>query len=78
MVLINKEHLSVESYNWAYAAILNALTNPELAVKQAKIASSIQTKARIVKSLDLKLLFCKKCKEFHYEKTRKSHRAILR
>ncbi len=24
------------------------------------------------------IIYCKKCKEFHYEKTRKSHRAILR
>jgi len=62
--MVNKRLFESESNNWAKLAMSNALTYPEIANIQADIASSIQKKTRANKSLELKLLYCKKCKKF--------------
>ena len=45
-------------------AISNARSNPNLAQRQAKLARRISTHHRIIMPYELRINFCKKCKNF--------------
>ncbi len=45
-------------------AVSNARTNPKLAQRQASLAKKLSTKYRIRMPYDIRINFCKKCKQF--------------
>ncbi len=48
----------------AMAAMKNLEVDPELAELQARLAQKIRLKARVRQPYELRILFCKKCKDF--------------
>ena len=45
-------------------AISNSVSDPQLASRQATLAKKISTKYRISMPYEMKMVFCKKCKQF--------------
>lgn len=62
--MADKWVLAGEISAWARASVATLRSDPELAEKQAKMAISLQKKARLKKPYELKLLFCRRCKRF--------------
>jgi ribonuclease P protein subunit RPR2 len=49
---------------WTYAAARSLESDPSLAEKQAQNARKLRLRSRVRSPYELKLLFCRKCKEF--------------
>ena len=57
---IAKERMQILFEN----AISNSRANPELAQRQAQLAKKLSTKYRIQMPYEIRMSFCKKCKNF--------------
>jgi ribonuclease P protein subunit RPR2 len=53
-----------EIERWVEASARSLSTNPNLAKKQAVVARKLRLKTRARAPYELRLLFCKKCKQF--------------
>jgi len=62
--LPDKSLIRKEIERWAYASARSLETDPNLAERQAKMARKLRLRSRLTPPYELKLLFCKKCKEF--------------
>ncbi len=58
--IIARERMEILMKN----AIFNARLNPKIAERQAFLAKKISTRYRIPMSYEMKISFCKKCKNF--------------
>ena len=61
---MDKKLIRNEIEGWTYASASSLSSNPELAERQAFIAKKLRLRSRLRPPYELKLLFCKKCKEF--------------
>jgi ribonuclease P protein subunit RPR2 len=62
--LADKAAIKREMERWTYAAARSVERDPELAERQARDALKLRLRARVKPPYELKLFFCKKCKEF--------------
>jgi ribonuclease P protein subunit RPR2 len=62
--LPDKAIIRREVEKWTYAAARSLESDPKLAEKQALNAKKLRLRSRVRSPYELKLFFCKKCKEF--------------
>jgi ribonuclease P protein subunit RPR2 len=62
--LPDKATIRREVEKWAYASARSLESDPKMAEKQALNAKKLRLRSRVRSPYELKLLFCKKCKEF--------------
>jgi ribonuclease P protein subunit RPR2 len=62
--LADKGEVRREMERWTYAAARSVEGDPELAERQARNALKLRLRARVKPPYELKLFFCRKCKEF--------------
>ena len=62
--MADKAAIRRELERWTYAAARSVESDPALAEKQASNARKLRLRSRVRPPYELKLFFCKKCKEF--------------
>jgi ribonuclease P protein subunit RPR2 len=62
--LPDKAVIRREVEKWTYAAARSLESDPKMAEKQALNAKKLRLRSRVRSPYELKLFFCKKCKEF--------------
>jgi ribonuclease P protein subunit RPR2 len=62
--LPDKGTIKREVEKWTYAAAKSLESDPKLAERQALNARRLRLRSRVKSPYELKLFFCKKCKEF--------------
>jgi len=62
--LADKATIRREIERWTYAAVRSVEGDSQLAEKQARNALKLRLRSRVKPPYELKLFFCKRCKEF--------------